>query len=233
MQSRVDDGRVALLKVVVEALGAETGYIRMRRGNDLEIIADVGPNCDLIREQRPKIDVTDKVLPARAFTQDETMVLNDAPNDAIYQNYRERWPAMEAYFANGDSYAFAVLKDALGAKLGIVGIQGKLRWGFYEYHLKCLEAFGERLRTVLNHLENRLKNNLPAQFLAQTCEKLTTTYVNAPDQALKQGLKQVVENFQKACAAHVVSLFLWEEGLDRFLLYAETGWKASGWELAA
>jgi hypothetical protein len=124
------------------------------------------------------------------------------------------------------SHAAAVLKGPLGEKLGTVVIQAKHPWWFYKFHLRCLEAFADRMRTVVEHLESTLS----ADFLLQIGADLPAS---AHSRNLNHALKIVAQNFQKACDAQIVSLYLLEASFNRFLLYAEVGWKQAGWELSA
>ncbi|HEV2989859.1 MAG TPA: ATP-binding protein, partial [Candidatus Angelobacter sp.] len=232
VQSSVDVGRHLLMKAVVDALGGSSGSIRRRVGNQLELVPGA-VGYETIRDLRHEIDLTDKSLAARAFVYNKTMVVNDTFHDPMSRSFRAQFTGtqdsdrrMREYLGQGGSYAAAPLRDAFGQKLGTVLIQAKKRWWFYKYHLRCLDAFGDRVRTVVDHLES----TLPANFLLQIGDELPTA---AHSSSLDHALKVLVQNFQKACQAQVVSLFLWEPSFERFLLYAEAGWKKSGWEFKA
>lgn len=230
-------GRQLLIEAAVRAFGGNTGYIRMRNENvrmdanqppQLEIVAGSGQFYDTHRKSRAQIDLTDRSLSARAFVLDQSRAINNPQDDEI-KTFRNRFsddPGMMEVLDHISSYAAAVLKDASGEKIGTVIIQAEQPWWFHRYHLRCLEAFGERLRSVVDHL----KTTLAANFLLRIGEKLPAA-AHAPH--LESALKTVVQNFQEASRAEIVSLFLWEESVDRFVLYAQAGWQEHGWELAA
>jgi signal transduction histidine kinase/GAF domain-containing protein len=243
--SSVAQGLQQFITGAAVVFGADTAHIRefgqancQRR---LVLTAGTGEYHELATQYRKEIESTDMSRTGEAFQKDALIIVNDTENDATSRNLVERCKqdtaeekqALAAEIARAKSCATFCFKTSAGEKAGTFTFHSYRPWFFHSARTACLRVLQPRVGFLFEHLrkkEDAARYNRGLEFLIQAGPQLTEL---SQIDDLSRALGEATTRFRTAADAHVVSLYLWHEGVRQFVLRAQDGWADSRWVGAA
>lgn len=225
------DGLQKYLEQALEAFGLERGHIRIAQQDKhcLSRVAGIGSYFEASRIRRREIDFGDLSPTAQTFRDEKIIVINDAPNNENHQDMCRRWKeedeAIGTTLQEVGSYANVPFRSERGER-GTINLVSLNTWFFTGFHESALKVLGERVGFLLETLRRKEGES----FLFGVSPQLSRIR-NLND--MSEVLALEISQFAKTVKAEVASLYLWEEGRQRYVLRAQHGWDRDEWVDAA
>lgn len=207
----------------------------------LDLITGVGDYYESSKELRKSIDIQEKSPTALAFREGTTKVVNNMEADENRQELRERYKEGDIGKALSEnrSYINVVIKDTEGNDIGVLTLTAVEKFNFCQSYVRSLKDLGIRLGLLIDHfkrMESERRSMEDAKQRASELEfirRATPTFPAKPGIDYMKAIQKDFDEFRKAAKADLCSLFLWDEGLKKFILRAQSGWADSSWVGAA
>lgn len=219
------------LEQTLKLLDFEMGHIRLYcpENHTLVMTAGCGAYYDVMRQQRWKIPLHDDSPTCATFLCDEVMVVNDAKQDAWFQELHAQHRAdatIDAALAQVGSFANVMIRGEKGKPIGTINLIARQPWAFTRAKIHALEVINQHLGYLVDLYQQR--GNM--QFLSQ----VNTDFVrNANFKDPLETMNQAVARCCKAANAEIAGLFLWDPEIKQFILRAQSGWANPAWVDAA
>lgn len=231
------EGLQSFIEETTRIFGASMGHVRIANleKRSLILAAGVGEYYEAARVYRSEIDFDENSPTYKAYSSDEIIIVNDAHNNPEHQVLIEkcRGSLLEKPLERVASYANTSFRGQGNESIGTINLVSEKEWFFTWQHQHSLEALGERVGFLVEHLEQKEKKaeaNRRLDFLLNASPQLSR--VRDFDD-MPTALREATERFCTAAHAHVASLYLWDEQIGKFILRAESGWEESAWVNAA
>ncbi len=218
-----EEGLQRYLEKVLEVFNLESGQIRVAREDreDLILIAGSGSYHKVSKKTRRKIAFGDVSPTARAFRENELVIVNNAAVNPAHQqmcgHWKERDEQLHKAMKDIGSYANIPFTCESGER-GTIDLISDKPWVFTRYYEGVLEALGDRIAFLLDALKRKSREALILNAAPQLSE---ITGLDNPNKALDEAVKK----FARAVKAEYASLFLWDIDLKKYILRAQYGWK--------
>jgi signal transduction histidine kinase/GAF domain-containing protein len=215
------------IESAIKIFGVESGYIRLVRpgGQALTMAAGDGFYYEALRQVRRTIGVEGGSPTALAYRRNNKVVVNDAAKDQWHLDLciqHQRDEAAHAALTQIGSYANVSIKDGDGTPVGTISLLTRRPWAFTRPMVRSLDFLSQRVGFLIEHM--RRKRHL--EFLFDVGPQFVrTANFNDPDATLRDA----VIRFRQAANADLACLFLRDPELQRFVLYAEEGWRDHRW----
>lgn len=231
------EGLQSFIEAATTAFGANMGHIRMARQDSQRLVlaAGVGDYFKAARLCRSEIAFDDGSPTCEAYSSGAITIVNDARNNTNHQALisKHRGTPLEEPLGKVRSYANTAFRGQGPDSIGTVNLVSQEPWFFTWQHQHSLEALGERVGFLAEHLEQKEKKTEATRrlnFLHDASPQLHRIR-NFDD--MPSVLLDAVERFREVANAHVASLYLWDGRVGQFVMRAESGWREPGWGNAA
>lgn len=226
------EGLQSFIEIATATFGASMGHIRLAYDKQrLVLAAGVGDYYEVARHWRSVITLDDGSPTCNAYSTGRITIVNDAhhnPNHLeLISKYRDS-PLTEA-LGKVSSYANTAFRGQGPESIGTINLVSEQAWFFTWQHQHSLEALGERIGFLVEHLkqkETKADATRRLDFLLSASPQLNRIQ-NFDD--MPSALREATERFRLAANAHIASLYLWDEQIGHFVMRAESGWQETGW----
>lgn len=231
------EGLQSFIEAATAAFGADMGHIRMARQERQQLVlaAGVGDYFDAAKLCRSEIAFDEGSPTCEAYSSGAITIVNDAQNNHCHRELmsKHKGTPLEVPLGKVHSYANTAFRGQGADSIGTINLVSRQTWFFTWQHQHSLEALGERVGFLAEHLEQKEKKAEATRrldFLLNASPQLNRIR-NFDD--MPSVLREATERFREAANAHVASLYLLDERVGQFILRAESGWREGGWVNAA
>ncbi len=210
------------------------GHVRLREPGttQLRLVGGVGQYFDVAAKERVTIDLNDRSPSTNAVRLNKMVLCNDAENEEDAALMRERFKDGPLGEACRQIKSFANFPIGLTGDeaRGMINFCSDEKWFFTQSKLRSIQNIGERLALLLDHIERKeveRRSRSEKDFLLDITPRMQERL------DLHAALREQVDRIRRASNANVVSCFLWDEDLQRYILRAEEGWHDKRWLDAA
>lgn len=235
--SSVEEGLQRFIYEAGQAFGVMAAHVRLVTQKDagadypkapaLTLAAGFGPLYEAGRRIRRVVSRKDASLIYKAFSND-MYISNDLTDDNDYQAVCQAVAdnvELAAAYEHIKSYAAIAFKNKSGRVIGALSLASTKSWFFKAYHQRTIESLAQRVAFLVEHL----RDNNRLQFLFD----ITTNLAEIDLDKIPLELENALGRFCEAIKAELSSLYLWDEGKEKFVLRAQYGWKEPEWVNAA
>jgi signal transduction histidine kinase len=231
------EGLQSFIEAATGIFGASMGHVRLARPEDRRLIlaAGVGTYYEAAKMCRPEIDFDNISPTCEAYSSGKITIVNDARNNSTHRQLIRncQGSSVEGPLRTVGSYANTPFRGESTESMGTISLVSDKTWFFTWQHQHSLEALGERVGFLVEHLEQKEKKaeaNRSLDFLLHASPQLNRVQ-DFDDMPV--ALHEATKRFREAAQAHVASLYIWDKQTDAFILRAESGWIDSAWLNAA
>lgn len=215
------------IEKAISIFGTSMGHIRLARHEDrkLVMVAGKGEFFDAQRQSNSHLSMDDESPTSHAFKNFDSqkhraLVVNDVTGNKPFLNLfsvLSHFPQSVKALEKVRSYANFVFEDGRGNPIGTINLLSESRWFFTRPLVNSLKAMGQRISILIQH--HKRQNH--QRFLSEVSKVYEDTEgFKTPLDTLRDATKRCRE----AANADIACLFLWDQEIRKFVLYAQDGW---------
>jgi signal transduction histidine kinase/GAF domain-containing protein len=225
--AKLDEALRIYIERAARLFKVDAGHIRLFKAdeNALEIATGAGDYYEAFKYIRQKISVDSDSPTASAFREKRVIVVNDLSEDAWRKSLLlscSGAPSAYSALQMAESYANTPVTDGHDNPIGTISLISHQPWFFTRPRVRALITLSRRASYLLEHFKAQIER----RFLLD----ISSDFVrNADFSQPVLTINETVKRFRKAANAHIASLFIWDEEVERFILRAQDGWSDEKW----